>query len=385
MSNDLDLMLYKAANSIILPAAYTGAATGLVGLAMAGSKHSPFESPAERRARLRDAALVSGAIGATVGGSVKAITNNKDPVAEKEVEISPAARIANSGWNAAKGTFAYAGVPFLANSFMRTMGYDWIGPSNTGVPSNVMRWIGQKGTLGGLPRGQLSELINREESLGNVPDAYKEILRKSYNEGMSGTDATKFVKHVENRANTIQSKINAIAGNQNSILNVLNGNANISGLTSLELASAKKAIRNAYGIKGNRRVSALDLQKVDTSRSILKRELLKSFYNSEFGEQNSIRSIVGMDSKLRYGGRNNIYKNLLKIDDALQKTMGTTGETAAGRLLTRMLENKSLIRRTKDLSIGKMRRLTTGLGKLSVPALASVASPFIWDFIKNKD
>lgn len=390
MTNDLDLMLYKAANSVILPAAYTGASAGLLGLAMAGSKRSPFESPAERRARLRDAALVSGAIGATVGGSVKAISNNKVQETKKETELSSAAKLLAAGENAAKWGFAYAGVPLLSNAFMRTLGYDIIGPKNTAVPSNFLRWVGQKGTLGSLPRGQLAELVSREESLGNVPKEYKEMLRKSYAEGKAGTDATNLIKHVQSRTSRIQSKVNEIAGNPNSIINVLNGKANIQGLSNEELRSVQDAIRRAYGYNGSGRISALDLQNIqatiDPSGEIVRKELLKGFYKHEFGDKNTIRGIVGLDSKLRYGTKKNIYKSILKIDDALQKGMGTASKTFAGKLLKRMNANKNLIRQTKDLSVGPMRKAFAGLGKLSVPVgVGTLASPWIWDFIKNKD
>lgn len=390
MTNDLDLMLYKAANSVILPAAYTGASAGLLGLAMAGSKHSPFESPAERRARLRDAALVSGAIGATVGGSVQAISNNKVQKAKTETELSSAAKLLAAGENAAKWGFAYGAVPTLSNAFMRVLGYDIIGPNNTAVPSNFLRWVGQKGTLGPAPRGQLAELVSREESLGNVPKEYKEMLRKSYAEGKAGTDATNFIKHLQSGASRIQSKVDEIAGNPNSILDVINGRAKIQGLSDGELLNMREAIQRAYGIDGSRRISALNLRniqaKIDPSGEIVRKELLKGLYKHEFGDRNTIRGIVGLDSKLRYGTKKNIYKSILKIDNMLQKGMGTSGKTFAGKLLKRMHANKNLIRQTKDLSVGPMRRAFAGLGKLSVPVgVGTFVSPWIWDFIKNKD
>lgn len=351
MSQNTDKTLYKIAASVAVPAgiaALGGLGMGTAGYSLAAGKSYDNESAAERRQRLREAAITSGLLGTAAGAGVATVAA---PALKTE---SAKDKILRHATNAGKAGLAYGAVPILANNALRTLAYNVIDPDTKAMAPKGLRYIGQHFTSGTPTPKQINDTLNRKGGLvlADIDPNLRAALQNSYEEARGGVPKNTFKE-------TLRTALNNIAHDPDKELQNLasrikhpqqNLTRNKKPVVDTEALAIGEELKKRYG------VDVLD-QKIGDS-DVLKL-LRRQRYEDLIGGYGDVRPLIGIDKAVRNITDKKVlkeYDTLTDLDDLAKRTAGI-GSKAPNNITTDLLEtlrNRITPKTTPTTRTGKL-------------------------------
>jgi len=351
MSQNIDKTLYKIAASVAVPAgiaALGGLGMGTAGYSLAASKSYDNESAAERRQRLREAAITSGLLGTAAGAGVATVAA---PSLKRE---SAKEKILKHVTNAGKAGLAFGAVPILANNTLRTLAYNVIDPDTKAMAPKGLRYIGQHFTSGTPTPKQINDTLNRKGGLvlKDIDPNLRAALQNSYEEARGGVPKNTFKE-------TLRTALDNIANDpdkelQNLASRIKHPQQNLTGnkkpVVDTEALAIGEELKKRYG------VDVLD-QKIGDS-DVLKL-LRRQRYEDLIGGYGDVRPLIGIDKAVRNITDKKVLKeyDALTDLDALVKGTAGIGSKAPNNITTDLLEtlrNRITPKTTPTTRTGKL-------------------------------
>jgi hypothetical protein len=351
MSQNIDKTLYKIAASVAVPAgiaALGGLGMGTAGYSLAAGKSYDNESAAERRQRLREAAITSGLLGTAAGAGVATVAA---PSLRGE---STKEKILKHVTNAGTAGLAYGAVPVLANNALRTLAYNVIDPDTKAMAPKGLRYIGQHFTSGTPTPSQINDTLNRKGGLvlADIDSNLRTALQNSYEEARGGVPKNTFKE-------TLRTALGNIAHDpdkelQNLASRIKHPQQNLTGnkkpVVDTEALAIGEELKKRYG------VDVLD-QKIGDS-DVLKL-LRRQRYEDLIGGYGDVRPLIGIDKAVRNITDKKVLKeyDALTDLDALVKRTAGIGSKAPNNITTDLLEtlrNRITPKSTPTTRTGKL-------------------------------
>lgn len=306
MSQNIDKTLYKIAASVAVPAgiaALGGLGMGTAGYSLAAGKSYDNESAAERRQRLREAAITSGLLGTAAGAGVATVAA---PSLRGE---STKEKILKHVTNAGTAGLAYGAVPVLANNALRTLAYNVIDPDTKAMAPRGLRYVGQHFTSGTPTPKQINETLNRKGGLAlkDIDPNLRAALQNSYEEARGGVPKNTFKE-------TLKTALDNIAHDPNRelrdlALRIKHPQLNFSPkqnqfVVDTEALAIGDELKRRYG---------LDVRDRKVHGRVVLKHLRKQRYEDLIGGYGDVRPLIGIDKAVR----NITDEEVLKEYDAL--------------------------------------------------------------------
>jgi hypothetical protein len=321
---------------------------GTAGYSLAAGKSYDNESAAERRQRLREAAITSGLLGTAAGAGVATVAA---PSLKRE---SAKEKILKHVTNAGKAGLAFGAVPILANNTLRTLAYNVIDPDTKAMAPKGLRYVGQHFTSGTPTPKQINDTLNRKGGLvlKDIDPNLRTALQNSYEEARGGVPKNTFKE-------TLRTALGNIAHDpdkelQNLASRIKHPQQNLTGnkkpVVDTEALAAGEQLKKRYG------VDVLD-QKIGDS-DVLKL-LRRQRYEDLIGGYGDVRPLIGIDKAVRNITDKKVLKeyDALTDLDALVKGTAGIGSKAPNNITTDLLEtlrNRITPKTTPTTRTGKL-------------------------------
>lgn len=331
MSQNTDKTLYKIAASVAVPAgiaALGGLGMGTAGYSLAAGKSYDNESAAERRQRLREAAITSGLLGTAAGAGVATVAA---PSLRGE---STKEKILKHVTNAGKAGLAFGAVPVLTNNVLRTLAYNVIDPETKSMAPKGLRYVGQHFTSGTPTPSQINDTLNRKGSLvlSDIDPNLRKALQNSYEEARGGVPKNTFKETLKTALDNIdKDPSKELEGLAFRIKHPQRLAVRGKPVVDMDAIVAGDNLRSRYGIDVLSR-------KVDNS-DVLKL-LRRQRYEDLIGDYKDVRPLIGIDKAVRNITDKKVlqeYDELLDLQDSIRGKSGIVSE-APRSVTTDLLE-----------------------------------------------
>lgn len=351
MSQNTDKTLYKIAASVAVPAgiaALGGLGMGTAGYSLAAGKSYDNESAAERRQRLREAAITSGLLGTAAGAGVATVAA---PAFKTE---STKDKILKHVTNVGTAGLAYGAVPVLANNALRTIAYNVVDPDTKAMAPKGLRYVGQHFTSGTPTPKQINDTLNRKGGLvlKDIDPNLRAALQNSYEEARGGVPKNTFKETLRTALGNIAHDPDKELQNLASRIKHPQQNSARKGKPVIDSDAlvAGDNLKTRYGI---------DVFDAKVGDSDVLKLLRRQRYEDLIGGYGDVRPLIGIDKAVRNITDKKVLKEydaLTDLDNLVKRTAGI-GSKAPNNTATDLLEtlrNRITPKTTPTTRTGKL-------------------------------